>query len=640
MPDPASHSHSTQQPPENNEPRSLFDPLMGIGNSQTRSQSIAVPTRGSWSDYLAQLFLGVGLAVIAMLLGLIVWRIVHLPRSRHPAGNHPIAQTPRPAAMPEPEVVVAVNSGQEEPVRTQPTPLARTIKENQHIDAEMKEKVVDARPRLTETPTADQIFEQRLRASEDDLLGQLAAVPELRLLDDAMVRKARRAEAAAQALVTTNARDNQRAAEAFGRVNHKSIRAHFPREAVIAEQGLIGYQTSLHLHHQMRREALHAGLELQSGPKCKLAAETAAEMAELSKALRDLGFVSFPAMALMNRLASANPVAAGDLTSGKTKKFQVWCDQHHLEKYKGTMPTLIQMLQIEDEATRLLLVRELTRITKDGATTQLAGRALFDLSPKVRQAAIAGLEGRPSSEYVPILLRGLGYPWPPVADHAAVALRTLKPAETVAPLVDMLDLPSLSMPLRDANTNEYTVRELVRLDHLRNCLLCHVPSLDEEDGLVRGLVPMPGTSPLRSISSRIVSNYYDGPGDFVRADVTYLHQDFSVTLLDKYAGAWEHGRRFDFVTRLRIISPSERADMPASSIAYPQRDAVLYALRGLTGKDGGISSTRWREQLGLSSRGSEKTQDPSLDKISKPPKHRSETLEKSTFTTNGKDHEP
>ena len=56
------------------------------------------------------------------------------------------------------------------------------------------------------------------------------------------------------------------------------------------------------------------------------------------------------------------------------------------------------------------------------------------------------------------------------------------------------------------------------------------------------------------------------------------------------------------------LSPGEVLARTESSGDYPQRGAVLYALRGLTGKDGGDSSTARRELLGLS------TGDPEGDK--------------------------
>jgi hypothetical protein len=150
--------------------------------------------------------------------------------------------------------------------------------------------------------------------------------------------------------------------------------------------------------------------------------------------------------------------------------------------------------------------------------------------------------------------------------------------------------------------------------------LCHAPSANEEDGLVRGLVPTPGTPLPRSTSPG--GNYYTGSqGDFVRADITLLHQDFSVVLPDKDVTAWPQEQRYDFVTRLRRASPEEIATTARMSGNYPQREAVLYALRGITGKDVGDSSTRWREVLGLIARKPvEERKSPPLDKIAVPAK--------------------
>jgi hypothetical protein len=184
------------------------------------------------------------------------------------------------------------------------------------------------------------------------------------------------------------------------------------------------------------------------------------------------------------------------------------------------------------------------------------------------------------------------YPWAPVADHAAFALRTLKPREAVAPLIDLVDAASPSAPVYDAKSKQYTVREVVRLNHMRNCLLCHAPSENEHDGRVRGLVPTPGQP--------LPPQYYQSlSGDFVRADITYLRQDFSINLPEEHADPWPHEQRYDFVVRTRLAKSSELAGITASAASYPQREAMLYALRGITGKGVGTSSERWRELLGL-----------------------------------------
>jgi hypothetical protein len=492
------------------------------------------------------------------------------------------------------------------------------------------------------------VVEQRLQASEEELRGQLRAIPELRLLSDGEVQKVRKEQLAiqnpamaflpelqaaqgdlnaARARLTSAQADlkaGRRTAGAYRaddvpayeevarRVNEiaRRYREAAKRAPRGREQEQIGYEFNQRLHQEMKRTAVRAGLELSSGPSCQLDLPTAGEVAQLSKDLRDKGFVTVAGVPFVSFRTGGGVVIDGnrgvfiggrrirppdepdEKAEDRIKAFQAWCDQYKLERLSGTAPTLTQMLQVEDEATRLLLVRELTRINSAAATAGLAVRAVADLSSAVRRAALAGLEGRPSSAYLPVLLRGLRYPWPPVADHAAVAMRTLKPQEAVASLVDLLDLPSPSAPVLDAESKRYTVCEVVRLNHLRNCLLCHAPSADKFDGQVRGLVPTPGQP--------LPVQYYESPdGDFVRADITYLRQDFSVELPDKESQPWPEKQRFDFVTRWRKVPLDQMTARVQTPSNYPQREAVLYALHGITGKDGGDSSDEWRKLLGL-----------------------------------------
>lgn len=87
----------------------------------------------------------------------------------------------------------------------------------------------------------------------------------------------------------------------------------------------------------------------------------------------------------------------------------------------------------------------------------------------------------------------------------------------------------------------------------------------------------------------------------VRADVTFLRQDFSVQLpaFEVLAGAPDPPRfRFDYVLRTRELTRAEKARLKKQSVdraAYPQRDAVLFALRELTGRDAGPTTEAWQE---------------------------------------------
>src|SRR5205085_9061828 len=134
------------------------------------------------------------------------------------------------------------------------------------------------------------------------------------------------------------------------------------------------------------------------------------------------------------------------------------------------------------------------------------------------------------------------------ADHAAEAIAALQLTDVVPDLVQLLKEPSPNLPLSTGKT--YVVQELVRINHLSNCMFCHAPSLSKDD-LVRGRVPIPGEEmpPLY---------YHETRGLFVRADVTFLRQDFSVVQPVPNAGKWPGNQRYDYVLRVRPLSKLEQ----------------------------------------------------------------------------------
>jgi hypothetical protein len=251
--------------------------------------------------------------------------------------------------------------------------------------------------------------------------------------------------------------------------------------------------------------------------------------------------------------------------------------------------TLAQMLQAEDAGIRWHLVKVLGSVPGPEASTALAQRAIFDLAADVREAAVQVLERRPPKEYRPQLLAALRYPWPPAADHAAEALVALGDREAVPALRELLSRPDPAAPFRDQD-GKWVVSEVVRVNHLGNCLLCHAPSTSPGDP-VRGFVP--------SRNQPLPPAYYASRGgDFIRADVTYLRQDFSVSEPVKDHGRWPGVQRFDYLVRTRELTRLERAVLPAAAAdagaarqgaadravpcTYPQGEAVLFALRHLT----------------------------------------------------------
>jgi hypothetical protein len=260
------------------------------------------------------------------------------------------------------------------------------------------------------------------------------------------------------------------------------------------------------------------------------------------------------------------------------------------------VPALMQMLQARSESERRILVEALASIEGRSASNGLTQRALFELSADARRAAVEALGKRPAWHYRSELLAGLRYPWPTVADHAAAALVSVGARDAMPELVELLGKPDPTAPFVNER-GKWAVNELARVNHLRNCLLCHAPSLSSSDP-VRGVIPIPG-QPLPE------QYYNESRGIFVRADITYLKQDFSLMHPVKDHGKWPEKQRFDYFVRTRELTKEEVAKqgLPTEEVGrrqppgdqdYPQREAVLYALRELTGRDFGRSTADWR----------------------------------------------
>jgi hypothetical protein len=259
-----------------------------------------------------------------------------------------------------------------------------------------------------------------------------------------------------------------------------------------------------------------------------------------------------------------------------------------LDSDKGQTPEMVtalhQLLTAEDKPLRLLLVDRLGRTPGKQSSAALARRALFDLDSGVREAALWVLKNRPSLEYRDILLDGLRYPWAPVANHAAEALVALRLREAVPRLQNLLKEKGAFGPFarKEGRQEVWFTREVVRINHLKNCFLCHAPSFSVADP-VRGLVPTPG----RPIPSSRARRYYQSNriGSFVRADVTYLRQDFSVPQPVAEANKWPKVQRFDFLVRTRPLTPAELAAYKKRGTGpqppCEQREAVAFALREL-----------------------------------------------------------
>jgi hypothetical protein len=264
----------------------------------------------------------------------------------------------------------------------------------------------------------------------------------------------------------------------------------------------------------------------------------------------------------------------------------------------------MQMLAPEAPAVRLGLAKYLSGVAHADATKALARLAIFSGEDDVRQAALDALKVRRERDYTAILLQGLRYPLPAVAKRAGEALVKLERTDLLGQLVDLLDAADPRAPVTQKvkGKQPQVVRELVRINHHRNCLLCHAPAgTAAGSGVFTAAVPMPD-GPLMPPSG----GYGSAPPDVhVRLDVTYLRQDFSVMQSVADAQPWPEMQRFDFFVRTRTLSDEEAAAFRAKlgqrapGVVTPYQRAVLFALRELTGKDAAPSAEAWRQLLGM-----------------------------------------
>jgi HEAT repeat protein len=323
------------------------------------------------------------------------------------------------------------------------------------------------------------------------------------------------------------------------------------------------------------------GLPLRMGGDCQLGKEPAENMQVLSKKMR---------VVLEKTMAKDDPRPDAD------KLRDALLNDTRLDWLQPeAVPCLLQLLQAENAPVRKVLVQVLGEIKDRRATQALAVRAMMDLSPEVREAAARQLADRPREDYEPLLLAGLRYPWPAAATHAAETLAFLKDADALPQLVTMLDQPDPALPftVRQGNRETSLIREVVRINHLSNCMLCHPPSFVRTD-FIRGAVPTPG-QPLPAPAT--TPQYYENGSVFVRADQTYLRQDFSVMQPVEPHGEWPKFQRFDYLVRTRVATPQEThlaLQKKFDGTANEAHAAALFALREISGKNLGTTARDWR----------------------------------------------
>ena len=265
---------------------------------------------------------------------------------------------------------------------------------------------------------------------------------------------------------------------------------------------------------------------------------------------------------------------------------------------------LMQVVAPESVAMRKGLVKYLAGTSHVEATRALAKLAMFAPEDEVRRPAIEALKVRRDRDYTEVLLRGLHYPLPAVAKHAAEAITKLERTDLVPQLVSFLEEPDPRAPIMKDMGDERVpvVRELVRINHHRNCLMCHAPAVSGEvpSTVTTAEVPRPD-QPLPSPSDGYNNSI---PDVLVRLDVTYLRQDFSMLEPVADANPWPAMQRFDFLVRTRKLSDQEANAFPKAKAGMlsPYQRCTLAALRELTGKDAAPTPAAWRKVLDLPAR--------------------------------------
>ncbi|HUR53817.1 MAG TPA: HEAT repeat domain-containing protein [Gemmataceae bacterium] len=269
----------------------------------------------------------------------------------------------------------------------------------------------------------------------------------------------------------------------------------------------------------------------------------------------------------------------------------------------GRVAALMQMLAPESAEMRAGLVKYLAGVSHVEATKALAKLAIFSTESDLSAAAAEALKVRRERDYTAILVAGLRYPFPAVAKRAAEVIAKTGRKDLIPELVSVLDEADPRLP-RDRG-GKSVVREMVRVNHHRNCMMCHAPGTSSgiQPTAFTAEVPVQG-QPLQSLAQGY-NRTAPHPDLLVRLDVTYLRQDFSVMLPVTDAAPWPDMQRYDFIVRERELSTHELVSFKETltpkeeGVVTPYQRAALTALRDLTGKDTAPTAEAWRKLLKL-----------------------------------------
>jgi hypothetical protein len=355
-----------------------------------------------------------------------------------------------------------------------------------------------------------------------------------------------------------------------------------------------------------------SGLPVAMGDKCRTPAEQNRH---------------FKAAVEHVRAALQNPNNPAQSPQQFWDRFKVICDRFdrkapvdveaHVElRMAARVAALMQMLAPEPAPLRVGLAKYLAMVPRVEATRALAQLAVFAPEETVRQAALEGLVLRRERDYTDVLVRGLRYPLPAVARNAAAAIARLQRTDLAPQLLALLLEPDARAPVvKTVGGREVPmVREVVRINHVRNCVLCHAPADSGKAPLtdvLQAQVPVPGQQQTPSFGG--YQNSFVTPDILVRVDVNYLRQDFSVMQpaadvrqTPGQAKPKTSTTRFDFVVRTRPLSAKDAAAWrlalakAAGGPLTPYQRAALAALQQLAGQATQHTLRAWQRWLNLS----------------------------------------
>ena len=372
-----------------------------------------------------------------------------------------------------------------------------------------------------------------------------------------------------------------------------------------------------------------AGLPFAMGDDCRTSAERSKLFAQAVATVRQALPGNGGILPVVNSTQfnapnpGGQPVPGNALRVGRTTPQNFWllfanlCDNEDAARSKSDkalaehvtlarIGALMQMLAPEPVEMRAGLVKYLTAIPHVEATRALAKLAIFTAEDEVRNAAVDALKVRREKDYTDILVMGLRYPFPAVAKRAADAVARMGRTDLIGELVTVLDEEDPRLPrTKDSGwTRTTVVREMVKVNHHRNCMMCHAPGTTGvvvQAGGVTAEVPVQD----QALPSPAQGYRQSSPDLLIRIDVTYLRQDFSVMLAVAEAHPWPEMQRFDFMVRERIVTTEEAAvyreklTPKEAGVLSPYHKAALAALRELTGKDTTPTAAAWRKLLDM-----------------------------------------